>query len=538
MSALSPISGFSQITHVPSVLSYNPYPYYDYTAEGPSHQPPDNFNTGGFMCKSGLCGGGGAANSMSYLSYSMCSYDPYTGHGGGQNYCCNNEAKAAGCTKPCDKTTGDCTTKSMPGETCSTSADCFNDGACLSGRCCAFAACDHNGGHYPGMSGYEDKQRYRYQSCTQCGDTTANDHTGMERPGLCTSCGGDQRLLTGDPKEESTYWEVGVCAPKCAEGEYFDGGIFECTAKSQAGSNCWTHYQWDSITGESTDTGGFMCASSVCGSKVKDPFSHMGYMMGPEYCCSSDAVKEVDGQCCGRCKQGNGECLEWETCPAPPSEDMSATQAAAAGVIGSIKDEKLKKVAEKLTLAAMAGDNIHKLAGKLKDSSADFAIKAFYKNAGIDVDHGAAVATSLDASWNQFLNPGGRRRLLATYEFEVEVFFTETEVKDNGISLRSASTKLKTAGVKGVTVEEDVDPIKELKTIPGVDKEKLEDFEAKASKSASEVQSKGAIPPSANATLPPPPQPPSLILDDDDHAPKLSGLFVVLATTLNLLLNL
>ena len=150
MSALSPISGFSQITHVPSVLSYNPYPYYDYTAEGPSHQPPDNFNTGGFMCKSGLCGGGGAANSMSYLSYSMCSYDPYTGHGGGQNYCCNNEAKAAGCTKPCDKTTGDCTTKSMPGETCSTSADCFNDGACLSGRCCAFAACDHNGGHYPG----------------------------------------------------------------------------------------------------------------------------------------------------------------------------------------------------------------------------------------------------------------------------------------------------------------------------------------------------------------------------------------------------
>ena len=128
--------------------------------------------------------------------------------------------------------------------------------------------------------------------------------------------------------------------------------------------------------------------------------------------------------------------------------------------------------------------------------------------------------------------------MLATYEFEVEVFFTETEVKDNGISLRSASTKLETAGVKGVTVEEDVDPIKELKTIPGVDKEKLEDFEAKASKSASEVQSKGAIPPSANATLPPPPQPPSLILDDDDHAPKLSGLFVVLATTLNLLLNL
>lgn len=73
-------------------------------------------------------------------------------------------------------------------------------------------------------------------------------------------------------------------------------------------------------------------------------------------------------------------------------------------------------------------------------------------------------------------------------------------------------------------MEEDVDPIEELKTIPGVDKEQLEEFEAKASKSASEVQSKRAIPPSANSTLPPPPQPPSLILDDDDHAPRLSGL--------------
>ena len=40
--------------------------------------------------------------------------------------------------------------------------------------------------------------------------------------------------------------------------------------------------------------------------------------------------------------------------------------------------------------------------------------------------------------------------------------------------------------------------------------------------------------------LPPPPSPPpKLILDDDDdHAPRLSGLFVVLATTLNLLFSL
>ena len=44
---------------------------------------------------------------------------------------------------------------------------------------------------------------------------------------------------------------------------------------------------------------------------------------------------------------------------------------------------------------------------------------------------------------------------------------------------------------------------------------------------------------SCSDILPPPPSPPpKLVLDDDDHAPRLSGLFVVLATTLNLLFSL
>jgi hypothetical protein len=195
---------------------------------------------------------------------------------------------------------------------------------------------------------------------------------------------------------------------------------------------------------------------------------------------------------------------------------MAAAQAAAATIIGSIKDEKKKKKAEKLTTAAIAGEDIHKLAGKLKDSSGEGAIKSFYKNAAIDEKHGAAIATSLDGGWNQFLNPGGRRRLLAQYEFEVEVFFTETEVKDNSISLRTASTKLEIAGVKGVTMKEDVDPIKELKTM-GVDSEKLEKFEEKAKKSSAEVQSKRAIAP------PPPSPPPRKLVDEEDGAPSIRG---------------
>merc|ERR1719478_1636942 len=68
---------------------WNPWPYWDPMTPH-EEQQTDNFNTGGFMCKSGLCGGGGA-NSMSMsmsMSMSYCSYDPMTGYGGDQNYCC------------------------------------------------------------------------------------------------------------------------------------------------------------------------------------------------------------------------------------------------------------------------------------------------------------------------------------------------------------------------------------------------------------------------------------------------------------------
>ena len=89
-------------------------------------------------------------------------------------------------------------------------------------------------------------------------------------------------------------------------------------------------------------------------------------------------------------------------------------------------------------------------------------------------------------------------------------------MKDNSISLRTASTKLETAGVKGVTMKEDVDPIKELKTM-GVDSEKLENFEEKAKKSSAEVQSKRAIAP------PPPSPPPRKLVDEEDGAPSIRG---------------
>ena len=417
----------------------NPWPYWD-SMTAPEEQQTDNFNTVG-SSKSGLCGGGGATRCRC-----RCRFVPQLRPDTGccdQNYCCNDAARAAG-EETVRQDHGRARPSPCPAR-CELRRLLQRPRASAAGRLRRVRP--HSwppppGGYdpygYGGMYYYEDKQRYRYRSCNQCGDTNAKDHNGMERPGMCTSCGGDERLLIGDPKEESTYWDAGVCAPKCAEGEYFEGGMFECMAKSKAGEYCWSHYQWDPITGEASDIGGFMCASGVCGSTVKDPFFHMGYMMGNEYCCNADAVKEDNGQCCGRCKQGSGECLEWETCPAPPSEDMSAAQAAAGTIINSIKDEKQKKKAETLTAAAIAGEIS-------TNSRASSRIHRATPRSNVLQERGhrrearRGVATSL----------GGRNQptseaeeIAAQDEFEVEVFFTETEVKDNSIGLRTASTNL------------------------------------------------------------------------------------------------
>ena len=234
---------------------WNPWPYWD-PMTAPEEQQTDNFNTGGFMCKSGLCGGGGT-NSMSMsMSMSYCSYDPMTGYGGDQNYCCNDAAAAAGCKKPCDKTTGACTTKSMPGETCTSSADCFNDRACLGGRCCAFAACDHTaqappppppGGYdpygYGGMYYYEDKQRYPYRAATsarhqgegpQRDGTTGHVHVVRrdERP-LIGTRGGEHALdARAHPRAPR-----GVLRAACSRH-----------GEEQGGGALLVHYQWDPIT--------------------------------------------------------------------------------------------------------------------------------------------------------------------------------------------------------------------------------------------------------------------------------------------------
>jgi hypothetical protein len=106
--------------------------------------------------------------------------------------------------------------------------------------------------------------------------------------------------------------------------------------------------------------------------------------------------------------------------------------------------------------------------------------------------------------------------------------FSSAVVSDD--ALTKAADALKANGVEGVTSQTSVDPITELKTVPGVDTSKVETFEAEAEAAVAE----------AVAEPPPPapsPPPPSLILDDDDHASTHQGVFLVLTmTALNFLL--
>ena len=88
---------------------------------------------------------------------------------------------------------------------------------------------------------------------------------------------------------------------------------------------------------------------------------------------------------------------------------------------------------------------------------------------------------------------------------------------------------LKAEGVQGVTSEASVDPITEMKTIPGIDLNAVATFETEAA-AAAEESNPGTSPPS-------PPPPPSLIQDDDDHAPTSLSIFLLLMmTALNFLL--
>jgi hypothetical protein len=72
----------------------------------------------------------------------------------------------------------------------------------------------------------------------------------------------------------------------------------------------------------------------------------------------------------------------------------------------------------------------------------------------------------------------GRSLAAVSASYDVEVFFSPTEV--DAAALSAAAGALTAAGVEGAAAEASVDPVAELRTIPGVDVGAVEAFETEA----------------------------------------------------------
>ena len=200
--------------------------------------------------------------------------------------------------------------------------------------------------------------------------------------------------------------------------------------------------------------------------------------------------------------------------PAPAESKKRQAEERAKKMNAGITDPMQKKKADLLAAAAIGGDKVKKLkfAQPVQAASPDDACAQAYDKAGVRSSLGACVATQTSSSG---------RRLVAS-QYDVELLFSSAEVDD--AALTEAVNSLKANGLESTTSS--VDPIEELKNIPGVDVTELATFETEAKAAAEEAEAQS--PPEA-APPPPPSPPPPLVLDDDDHAPGRAGALLVTA---------
>jgi hypothetical protein len=207
-------------------------------------------------------------------------------------------------------------------------------------------------------------------------------------------------------------------------------------------------------------------------------------------------------------------------------------------ILADIADARLKAKAKLLADAAIAGAKVQRLTAKMSAADEDTACSNAFSGAGMSSGDGACVATAASS--------GKRRRLHAT-TYDVELMFSSATVSDD--ALTTAADALKTAdGVTSVASQASVDPITELKTVPGVDTSKLQTFDTQAQAAVAAASTPPPSippptppppPPSIPPPTPPPPPKPNLVLDDDDAAVGLRGWFVAcVAAMLVLVLTL
>ena len=174
-------------------------------------------------------------------------------------------------------------------------------------------------------------------------------------------------------------------------------------------------------------------------------------------------------------------------------------------MLQSIPDEKLKEKAKLLADAAISGAPVRKMTATLTAATPNDACATWFSTAGLSPDSGACVASVKQPAANTrrrlllFSRKSSRGRRLAqttSAAYDVDVFFDSTTI--NVAKLDEAVAALTQSGV-AVEYVEKVDPVQELKTIPGVDASAVEDFavDAKEAEAATREyeQAAAAAPP-------------------------------------------
>ena len=207
--------------------------------------------------------------------------------------------------------------------------------------------------------------------------------------------------------------------------------------------------------------------------------------------------------------------------PPPPAAqaEKEAAETTRDSILDDFSDARLKAKVKLLADAAIAGVKVQRLSAKISAADENAACTDAFSKAGMSAGDGACVATAASS---------GKRRRLHSTTYDVELMFSASTVSDDAI--KAAELEMKNNGVQGVTSQTSLEPITELKTVPGVDTGKLQTFETEAQAAAA-----AAVPSATPPPAPPPPKP-NLVLDDDDAAMGHSAVLTLVVAAAAVLL--
>jgi len=255
--------------------------------------------------------GGACSSSQSYkCSSGLCSND----------ICCDQAAADSGCTSACDPGSGTCSTRVMAGEACSSTADCYNDAACLGGRCCSMS-----------QSEYADAKPQDTASAprAQTAPTTSPELAWPAAQGIMWS---RARRLT---QTSTALYYLGICTayyPCSDASQYYTTQYDTCYAKTTPGGACSSSQSYRCTSG--------LCSSNICCDQAAadsgctsacDPGSGTcsTRVMAGEACsstadCYNDAAC-LGGRCCSMSQSEYAELISQDTASAPRAQTAPTT---------------------------------------------------------------------------------------------------------------------------------------------------------------------------------------------------------------------